>query len=149
MRKFEMSSLINCKLVDLYAFHLDVRNLPKITPPNMKVTLINKVDKIVQGSEIYLRNVQYFIPSYWRVRIDELKAPNLIVDLALKSPFYYFRHQHIFTQKGELCELKDVVEITLPLEFMTSFLYPFVLRQLEQMFHFRHKITKEILEQKR
>ena len=147
MKTFEISSLIDCKVEELYAFHLDVTNLPKITPPNMKVTLLNKVDSIKRGSEIYLRNVQYFLPTYWRVRVDELKKPNLLVDLAIESPFYYFRHQHIFAQKGELCELRDVVEIILPLEFMTKFLYPFVLGQLQSMFEYRHSVTKKILEQ--
>lgn len=149
MKMFEISSLIDCKVEELYAFHLDVNNLPKITPPNMKVTLLNKVEKISLGTEIYLRNVQYYLPTYWRVRVDKIKEPNLLVDLALESPFYYFRHQHIFTQKGDLCELRDVVEITLPLEFMTKFLYPFVLKQLQSMFEYRHSITKKILEQKK
>ncbi|MDD2356356.1 MAG: SRPBCC family protein [Thiovulaceae bacterium] len=149
MKTFEISSLIDCRVEELYAFHLDVNNLPKITPPNMKVTLLNKVEKISLGTEIYLRNVQYYVPTYWRVRVDEIREPNLLVDLALESPFYYFRHQHIFTQKGDLCELRDVVEITLPLEFMTKFLYPFVLKQLQLMFEYRHSITKKILEQKK
>ncbi len=108
MKTFEISSLIDCKVEELYAFHLDVTNLPKITPPNMKVTLLNKVDSIKRGSEIYLRNVQYFLPTYWRVRVDE---------------------------------------IILPLEFMTKFLYPFVLGQLQSMFEYRHSVTKKILEQ--
>ena len=148
MKKFEKISTINCKIEDLFEFHTDMRNLENITPPDTKVDLINKDFVPHEGGVLKIKTVKSFIPTTWEVKIDKLQKPNLLVDIALKSPFKYWKHSHIFTQKGNICELKDVVEYELPFGMIGNLFDFFIQNELSKMFDYRHKVTKEILNSK-
>jgi len=148
LKKFEKISTINCKIEDLFNFHLDMKNLENITPPNTKVDLINKDFVPHQGGILKIKTVKNFIPTTWEVKIDKIEEPNLLVDIALKSPFKYWKHSHVFTQKGNICELKDVVEYELPFGAIGNFFDFFIQKELRDMFDYRHKVTKEILNYK-
>jgi ligand-binding SRPBCC domain-containing protein len=132
---------------ELFKFHLDTKNLTAISPKGIKVTLLNEDFTPKEGAVLKLRTVKNFIPIIWEVKIERLDAPNLLVDVAIKSPFKFWKHSHMFTQKEQgLCELKDVVEYDLPLGFLNSLFDIFVKRELSSMFNFRHSVTKNILE---
>ncbi len=148
MKKFEKISTINCKIEDLFNFHLDMKNLENITPPNTKVDLVNKDFVPHEGGILKIKTVKNFIPTTWEVKIDKIQEPNLLVDIALKSPFKYWKHSHVFTQKGNICELKDVVEYELPFGAIGNFFDFFIQKELRDMFDYRHKVTKEILNYK-
>ena len=145
MKKFEKISTINCSIEDLFEFHLDMRNLENITPPDTKVDLINKNFVPHEGGVLKIKTVKSFIPTTWEVKIAKIQKPNLLVDIALKSPFKYWKHSHVFTQKGNICELKDVVEYELPFGKIGNLFDFFIQNELKKMFDYRHKITKEIL----
>ncbi|MDA3907456.1 MAG: hypothetical protein PF437_00055 [Sulfurimonas sp.] len=147
MSIYEKTSLIECGVDELFFFHLDSNNIKAISPKNIQVTLLNEDFVPKEGAILKLRTVKNFIPIIWEVKIEKLDAPNLLVDIAMKSPFKYWKHSHIFTQKDEnFCELKDIVEYSLPFGFMNSLFDIFVQYELKSMFEFRHKITKELLE---
>jgi len=148
MNTFEKVSTINCSLEDLFDFHLDIKNLENITPPDTKVKLLNKDFIPHEGGVLKIRTVKSFIPTTWEVEIAKIEKPNLLVDIAHKSPFKYWKHYHIFTQKGNICELKDVVEYELPLGALGQLFNFFIQSELKKMFDFRHKVTKEILNYK-
>lgn len=146
MKSFEKVSLIkNCTVEQLFDFHLDVSNLKKITPPDTKVELLNKEFIPHEGGVLNIKTVKNFIPTTWQVKIEKLEKPNILIDIALKSPFKYWEHSHIFTQKGNVCELKDVVKYELPFGKIGELFNFFIQKELNKMFEFRHKITKEIL----
>lgn len=145
MGKFEKVSTINCRIEDLFEFHLDVKNLENITPPDTKVNLLNKDFIPSEGEVLKIKTVKFFIPTIWEVKIDKIEKPNLLVDIAIKSPFKYWKHSHVFTQKGNICELKDVVEYELPYGAIGKLFDFFIQNELNKMFDFRHKITKEKL----
>lgn len=147
MNIYEKKSLIKCDIQELFNFHLDMDNLYAITPKNINVTLLNEGFIPKEGAVLRLRTVKNFIPIIWEVEIHKLNAPNLLVDVAMKSPFKSWKHSHIFTQVDQdLCELKDVVEYTLPFGFLNSLLNIIVKFELQSMFTYRHTVTKNILE---
>lgn len=148
MQKFEKISYINCKLDDLFDFHLDVNNLKKITPRDTKVELLTKEFKPDVGKILTIKTTKSFISTIWEVRIDKLDKPNILVDVAIKSPFNLWKHSHIFKQKDNYCELKDEVIFKLPFGFLGGLFNFIVIKQLEEMFDFRHSMTKKILESK-
>lgn len=146
---YEKSSIIECKTQDLFDFHLDSSNLKAISPKGISVTILNEEFVPKEGAILRLKTVKNFIPIIWEVRIDTLREPNLLVDIAIKSPFKYWKHSHIFTQIDESsCELKDVVEYNLPFGYFGSLFDFYVQNELKAMFEFRHEITKKILEKK-
>lgn len=147
MRVYEKCSTIQCDIEHLFNFHLDLRNLVKITPKGTSVKLVGELFTPAKGSIIALDTVQNFIPIRWEVQVSELQKPNLLVDTAVKSPFKFWKHSHIFTQtrKGET-KLCDRVEFTLPFGFIGRLFEGFIAWQLEKMFLYRHNETRKILE---
>jgi len=147
MKRFEKSSRLKCDIDKLFNFHLDLNNLKTITPKDTKVALLNEMFVPKEGDILRLHTVKNFIPIVWEVKIDKLVYPTLLVDVALKSPFSFWKHSHIFTDLGDgYCELKDRVEYKLPFGIIGNFFNFLVEYELKGMFLYRHKITKEILE---
>lgn len=149
MRKIEQVSFIDCKVKDLFEFHLDSNNISKITPPQIKVELLNDDGQTYEGKIVKIKSTKLFIPTYWEVEIEKLIKPNLLIDVALKSPFKFWKHQHIFTQKGNMCELKDIIEFKMPFGIFGKIFQPFIENDIKKMFEYRHQKTKEILENKK
>ncbi|WP_321311806.1 SRPBCC family protein [Halarcobacter sp.] len=149
MKRFEKSIILNCTLQEVFDFHLDVNNLKRITPPDMKVILLNEVIKVEQGTVLKIKSIKNFIPTYWEVEIKKIDSPNLLVDYAIKSPFKYWEHSHIFTKRGNQVELKDVVIYKLPFGKLGKLFDFFIKKELNNMFEFRHQITKKILSSKK
>jgi ligand-binding SRPBCC domain-containing protein len=149
MPVFEKSVKIDCSLKELFNFHLDTNNLPLISPKDTKVQLLTPNIKIKQGAVLKLKAKKNFLSTTWEVRIQKLVYPTLLVDFALKSPFSYWEHSHIFEECDEGCIMKDVVHYKLPFCFVGALFNSFVKKQLAQMFSFRHKVTKQLLESKK
>jgi ligand-binding SRPBCC domain-containing protein len=144
---YEKTSLIECKVDELFFFHLDTSNLKAISPKNIKVSLLNEGFVPKEGAVLKLRTVKNFVPIIWEVKIESLDAPNLLVDVAIKSPFKFWKHSHMFKQVDEnLCELKDIVEYSLPFGFLGSLFNGFVKKELDSMFEFRHAVTKKMIQ---
>jgi len=146
MKTFEKVILINCDIQDLFDFHINMKNLEAITPLNVKLKLLNKDFTPHLGGVIKIQTIKNFITTNWEVKIEKLKSPNLLVDLALKSPFKFWEHSHIFTKKGSHCELKDVVKYKLPFGKFGELFDFFIQKELKAMFEYRHRITKKLLE---
>lgn len=150
MKVYEKSSTIRCDIHDLFAFHLDLGNLVAITPKDTSVKLVGELFTPKEGSVITLDTRKNFIPLRWRVQIAELKEPNLLVDLALQSPFKFWKHSHIFsTMEDGTSLLCDRVEYELPFGFLGRLLEGFVYDELDKMFTYRHEVTRTILEGKK
>ena len=149
MQTFIKSSYINCDIKSLFDFHLDTNNLTFITPKDTKVELLTKDFKPQVGQILKIKSIKYFIPMNWEVKIEKIDEPNLLVDFALKSPFSYWEHKHIFIKHGNMCELKDVINFKLPLGILGKLLSYFVKKDLQKMFDYRHKMTKNILENRK
>lgn len=146
MQTFIKSSYINCDTKSLFDFHLDTNNLTKITPTNIKVELLTKDFKPVVSQILKIKSTKYFIPMIWEVKIEKIDEPSLLVDIALKSPFKFWEHKHIFINHGNISELKDVITFKMPFGILGDLLSFFVKKDLQNMFDYRHKITKNILE---
>ena len=149
MKTFEKTTLINCDIQKLFDFHIDMKNLEAITPLNMEVEVLNKDFIPHEGGVIKIKSVKNFIPIIWEVKIEKMQSPNILVDIALKSPFKFWEHSHIFTKKGSLCELKDVIKYKLPFGKIGELFNFFIQKELKAMFDYRHKITKGFLEEKK
>ena len=148
MKNITKTTFINCQLDELFNFHMNVNNIKKITPKNIKVELLDFDISKYECKIINIRTTKYFISTHWKVRIDKTQRPNLLVDVAVQSPFKSWKHQHVFTQKGNVCELKDIIEYEMPFGFLGKIIAPFVERDIINMFDYRHKKTKSILESK-
>lgn len=149
LRRYEKSSLLRCSAEKLFAFHLDSSNLEKITPEGMQVELLEDSAEVFEGKVIHLRVKRFFLTQKWEVKIERLDAPEVIVDNALKSPFGYFVHMHLFTPlDAEHCELRDRIHYKPPFGWFGSLFGFLIDREFEKMFSYRHEKTRELLEEK-
>lgn len=146
MKQISQTSIINCTLEELYRFHLDSNNITKITPKGIQVELLSDDTHTYEGKILKLKTTKLAIPTYWEVEIEKVIKPLLLIDRAVKSPFKYWRHQHLFSQKGKMCELKDIIEFQLPFGVLGKLFEPFIELDIKNMFEYRHKKTKELLE---
>jgi len=148
MKKIIQKSIIACSIEELFKFHLDSNNIKKITPQNIEVELLNDDGFTYEGKIVKLKTKIFFIPTYWEVKIEKVIVNHLLVDIALQSPFKYWRHQHVFKEKGEVCELKDIIEYQLPFGILGKLVEPFIKKDIKSMFFYRHEKTKQLLEAK-
>jgi len=148
MENITQTTLINCTLEELFNFHLDTNNIKKITPKHTKVELIDYEEKTYEGKIIKLKTTRAFVPINWIVKIEKFQYPNLMVDVAIKSPFAFWEHKHIFTQKGSMCELQDSIKFALPFGIFGKLITPFIKKDIKKMFEYRHLKTKMLLEDK-
>ena len=147
MKIYEKTSFIECEIEELFEFHLDLTNLQAITPKDTKVSLVGELFTPKEGDILKLKTFKNFIPIDWDVLIQKVEKPNILVDLALTSPFSFWEHSHIFTKKEDgMCELKDVVKYKAPFGFIGVLFDFFISYELEKMFTYRHEVTKKILE---
>lgn len=147
MKTFQKSTFIKCNIEDLFNFHLDLNNLKAITPKDTTVELISSQTP-KEGAILKMKAVKNYLPTLWEVKIEKLKFPSLLVDKALRSPFKFWEHSHVFIQREEYCELKDIVKFELPLGWFGKLFENFIYRDLNKMFLHRHKVTKDLLELK-
>jgi ligand-binding SRPBCC domain-containing protein len=137
---------IECTREELFNFHLDSNNIKKITPADTKVELMDDDGKSYEGKIVKIKTTKFFIPTYWEVEIKKLESPKILIDEAIKSPFKYWKHQHIFYQNGNIVELQDIIDYELPFGFLGKIVAPFIKNDIQKMFIYRHKQTKKILE---
>ncbi len=150
MTIIERSIAIAAPIEAVFDFHTDTENLGLISPPWMKSKLIRESGERL-GKIIEMQVTQYNIfPSHWLVRIEEFDRPFRLTDLVLSGPMKYFRHTRTFSQPcASLTELKDHLEYDVPFGFIGKIADKISIRKMmEQMFEYRQKMTKEILEER-
>jgi ligand-binding SRPBCC domain-containing protein len=111
------------------------------------VELLDDDGQTYEGKIVKIKTTKFFIPTYWEVEIQRLDPPNILIDVTKKSPFKYWKHQHLFKKIDEnTSELQDIVEYQLPFGILGKLVDPFIELDIKKMFEYRHQQTKKILE---
>ncbi len=140
-----VSSLIPTTIAECFAFHLDTRNAALISPAGTRVVRIVGSFPITQGDHIELHVRQRPIPfrQRWRMEIEVVLAPTLIVDRMLSGPFRSWCHEHRFREVGDVVELTDIVHYALPFGSLGRIVDRLVVRRLLlAAFAERHRRTR-------
>jgi ligand-binding SRPBCC domain-containing protein len=148
MHTFERSIVINAPIDVVFHFHDDPQNLLKISPPNIKVKLISATPA-GKGQRVVLDVTQFgFITSRWEAEITVYEPPFKMVDVLHKSPFHSWKQTRLFEKLSDTqTRLTDRVDYELPIDAVSGiFAGWYVEREIEKMFAFRQKKTKELLE---
>jgi len=150
MTIIEKKIAIAAPIEAVFDFHTDTKNLGLISPPWVKSKVVRQSGEGL-GKIIELQTVQYNVfPSHWLVRIEEYDRPVRLTDLMLSGPMKYFRHERTFSQPcASLTELKDHLEYEPPFGFIGKIADKIsVKKMMEEMFEYRHRKTKELLEER-
>lgn len=141
---FETS--LPCSIKTLFDFHADTHNLALITPADTRVEILKLETPLIQGNTAILRIKKGWLSFVWELRFERVEYPSLIVDVATRSPFKTFRHEHHFIKVDETRSiLRDVVTFSLPFWPLSALAVWFVKREMHKMFEYRHQKTKEAM----
>lgn len=148
MNIFETGILIDCNIKDAFDFHSDTNNLVKISPENIKVSILKLDLPLKEGSIIELKINQFGIINVkWKLVIKNLKPDNLITDKMISGPFKYWEHDHSFTEENGKTRMTDSLRYELPFGAIGKLADKIILkRMIRKQFEIRHLKTKEILE---
>ena len=137
---------ISCSLKTLFDFHADTKNLPLITPKDTSVEILKLETPLKEGNEAILRIKKGWFSFVWELTFEKVIYPNLIVDVALRSPFKFFKHEHHFIEVNKSHSiLRDKVTFSLPFEPLSAIAVWFVKKDMQKMFAYRHEKTKEAI----
>jgi ligand-binding SRPBCC domain-containing protein len=147
---FQRSVDIDAPADLMWRFHLDTRNAPLISPDAATFLAIEGDFPVSVGSVITLKVRQPPMPiaQTWRVRVGAMIENRLVTDVAEKSPFARWSHEHRFEPLGEgRTRMTDHVTYALPFGPLGRLVDRlFVRRQLAGMFAERHAKTKRLFE---
>ncbi len=149
MPQLVFESVLPCSPQLLWEFHASADALKALTPTNRRVEVLSDDLAVRDGALHIIRVRQFGIPLVWHARISEVDPPHGFVDTAERSPFTFWRHHHEFLAHPDGAMLRDTVLYDLPLGpigMIGDWL--FVRRDLNAMFAYRHRRTRELLTQK-
>lgn len=135
-----------CSVERLFEFHADTNNLPLITPTDTQVEILKLETPLTQGNTAVLCIKKGWLSFVWELRFERVEYPCIIVDVATRSPFKTFRHEHYFIRQDEIHSiLRDEVSFSLPFWPLSNVVVWLVKKQMQTMFAYRHQKTKEFL----
>lgn len=146
-----------CSVERLWAFHGSARALEALSPPGQRVTVEGDAP-VVTGAVHRLRIVRFGVPIRWVARIERVVPPSgdaagLFVDVAERSPFAAWRHEHRMERTGlenggEGSRLTDTVTYTPPFGPLGRIADAlFLRRDIERLFAFRHAATRAAVDE--
>ena len=151
---FQRSVLLHASPGDVYAFHEDPRNITKISPPSLRVELVECSVPARAGEAFRLKVVQFGLPIEWIGFWEDAVPQERLVDVARKSPFRHWRHHHIFQSEGEGVVMIDRVEYAVdpghlgPFGFLARLADATVMKVVfTAMFLARHRATRKFFAQ--
>lgn len=98
----ERSIEIGAPIATVFDFHVDPRRAADIAPPGARVLEVEAPVPLAQGARVRMRirPSRLGLPQEWLVRVETLEPPTLLVDVAERSPFAEWRHEHRMTPLG-------------------------------------------------
>lgn len=144
---YEKTIKLPRSIEEAFAFHTNIENLPKLSPPDTLVEVVLAPDSFAKDAIIKLKAQKGVRMMNWTVQIVEFNPPYSFTDTALVSPFKSWKHTHCFFEKEGEAFMKDIVEFELPFGWFGKLFSQYVLNELETMFSYRHKALIELLDE--
>jgi ligand-binding SRPBCC domain-containing protein len=144
----EFTQIVSAKLETVWDFFSDPRNLARITPPEMRFTVVSpQPDRVYAGLMIEYRVRPLLgIPLRWLTEITHVEPGRLFVDEQRMGPYRLWHHEHHFRElAGGRVEMRDRVTYALPFGPLGELAHPFLVKpQLARIFAFREKVVEGI-----
>jgi ligand-binding SRPBCC domain-containing protein len=146
--RFVKESVIQASAERVFAFHEAPDAFERLQPPWQKTEIVQPPSSLEVGTRVILR---VKLGPVWQTIVAEHVAyepGKMFADRMVKGPFAQWLHKHIVTPRGETeCILTDDIDYELPLGIVGGvFGGWFARRNLECLFEFRHRVTREACE---
>lgn len=100
---------------EVFAFFADPANLPRISPPALRLRLLAPPAPMRAGSVYDFRISWLGLPLAWRAFIREFDPPYRFVDVQVRGPYARWEHRHNFLEEHGGTWVEDRVTYRLPL----------------------------------
>lgn len=149
MNSYTSSVIIAAPIDAVFHFHDDTRNLLRITPPEVKLEILEIIGEKPLGRRIRLRMTQFgLLRNELVIEFMKYEPPHLLVDEQEEGPFKFWRQTRKFQKVEGGTRLTDTVEYEVPFGFMGRLADRLVIGpRVRSMFQYRQRRTKEILEE--
>lgn len=146
--RFVKESVIGASAEKVFAFHEARDAFERLQPPWQETQIVQPPASLEVGTRVILKAK---LGPLWQTIVAEHVAYEpgyMFADRMLKGPFPKWIHQHIVTPRSEdECILTDDIEFELPLGFLGRVFGGWIARRnLERLFAFRHRVTREACE---
>ena len=148
-QQFVRRTRIAASAEELFAWHAAPGALQRLTPPWEPVE-VEKEGRIEEGSETVLRIRVGPFSLRWVARILDCIPGRSFRDVQVRGPFASWQHTHRMEPDGSSASwLEDRIEYVLPFGWLGRWLGGWMVRRrLDQMFEYRHRITREAFAEK-
>jgi ligand-binding SRPBCC domain-containing protein len=141
MPELRMSVDLAGSVGDVFAFHMDPKNLFRVAPPGVRLTIVDAPAQLAVGTEVTLETRIGPLRFDWTSRIVRLVPDETFVDELIAGPFRRWRHEHLFEPVNDGTRLTDVVTYDVKLGVLSGLAATGILhRHLSWMF--RHRQTQ-------
>ena len=132
---------------DVFAFFSDVRNLERITPPELRFQITTPLPIDLKAGAIIDYRLRLFgAPFRWRTRITTWEPPLRFVDEQARGPYALWVHTHSFEAvSANRTRMHDHVRYRLPFPPLGDMVHPLVGRQIGRIFQFRGQTVTRLL----
>lgn len=148
MYVLERQALIPAPRHEVFPFFEDPRNLQKITPKWMGMTITRMDDLPVrQGFRIEYTIRWLFLKLRWVTLITAYEPPESFADLQERGPYKSWLHTHEFVDLGDETLMRDRVQYELPFGILGTIAHRLVVaRQLKRIFDYRARRIRKLFQ---
>src|SRR4051794_7797926 len=143
----ERTQLVHRPRSEVFAFFSNAGNLEALTPRSLKFQILTPQPIVMAAGAVIDYRIKLFgVPFNWRTEIVEFEPERRFVDVQLRGPYRYWRHEHTFREATGGTLMSDRVEYELPwgpLGRVAQAL--FVRRNLDSIFAYRHERVEQLL----
>jgi len=132
---------------EAWEFLSDPKNLSRLTPPQMKFTILSGADRPMYAGQVIQYRVSPLpgITSKWVSEITHLDRGNYFVDLQLYGPYAFWHHKHFIHEIEGGVQMEDIIDYKVPLGWLGQLVHPLVVKpKLEAIFDYRKSKLEEL-----
>jgi ligand-binding SRPBCC domain-containing protein len=150
MLHFHHSSVIDAPVEVVWEFHERPDILKLLTPPWQPMEVVRREGGLGVGAITEFRILFGSIPLRWLAVHTECEPYRLFTDEQKEGPLPYWVHRHQFAPVEGKTRLTDAIAFSLPGGWLAEQMFGWVvLRELEQMFGYRHQVTQRECSQRK
>ncbi len=151
MPSFQRRCRIAVPAEELFAWHAQAGAFERLIPPWERIELLERTGGIEDGARTVLRLHKGPLRLRWVAVHRDFRAGRQFVDEQVEGPFAAWRHTHrVAPERSDSSILEDEIDYRLPLGPLgDSLVGPFVRRDLDRTFRFRHRRTADDLQRHR
>lgn len=150
MERIEFTSVIAADSGVVWRFHMDPRNLMRVSPHGTEVRILTPDPVVGLHKRIRVSiRVWSIYPVEMENEIAEFEPERRFVDIQVRGPFEFFRHEHLFEPANGGTRLTDIIMYETPGLLGHLADVTVVRRHFEHMLEHRHISTQQILRAER